>query len=118
MWANISGAVSSNYSISSVQSSHNGYYRVSATNTQGTVTSTSSRLVYYDTASKPITNYLYVASSNVFKMTQLEVPDYEYIVQASTDLSNWVAIATNTVPFTNFFSASNGYRFYKSKFVQ
>ena len=56
-----------------------------------------------------LTVYPSVASSLVkvaapvagqYAMAVSGVPGYKYVVQASTDLVNWISVQTNTSPFT------------------
>ena len=47
------------------------------------------------------------------------VPGYNYVVQASTDLVNWVPVQTNTAPFTfvDTNASQFGQRFYRSVYA-
>jgi hypothetical protein len=47
------------------------------------------------------------------------VPGYAYVVQTSTDLSNWTSIVTNVAPFTCLDGSSDGLqcRFYRALYV-
>jgi hypothetical protein len=97
--ANITGATSTSYSITGVQTTAAGNYTVVASNTSGSVTSavaTLTVLVSQATlGSSTVTN-------NTFKFTISQVSGLNYIVQANTNLAttNWVALTTNTAPFT------------------
>ena len=57
-------------------------------------------------------------TNNSFRFTVSEVSGLNYIVQANTNLSttNWIAIATNTAPFTITDTAltNNPQRFYRA----
>lgn len=96
---NISGATSSSYTITSVQTNHAADYVVVASNASGSVTSQVAVLTVLTsqaTLSGP------TVTNNTFRMTVAQVSGLNYIVQANTNLSttNWVAMATNTAPFT------------------
>lgn len=112
---NISGATSSSYSITSVQTNHAANYTVVATNTSGSVTSVVAVLTVLTseaTLSGPI------VTNNTFQLTVSLVSGLNYIIQANTNLSttNWISIATNTAPFTLTDTAftNNPQRFYRA----
>jgi hypothetical protein len=122
-WSDISGATATTYTISSVQSTNDGYYRLYATNAHGTAVSSAAKLDYFSTGAQPITDLLSTASGFEFK--QPEVQGYTYVFYASTNVaapfSNWVAVLTN-VAGTNFITDAGAtnypQRFYRSKLVQ
>lgn len=113
--ANISGATSSSYTITGVQTSHAGNYTVIASNSSGSVTSTVASLTVLTsqaTLSGP------VVTNNTFKFTVSQVSGLNYVIEANTNLSttNWIAIVTNTAPFTLTDTAftNNPQRFYRA----
>jgi len=112
---NISGATSSNYTITGVQTNHAGNYTVVASNTSGSVTSQVAVLTVLTsqaTLSGPL------VTNNTFRFTISQVSGLNYIIQGNTNLSttNWVSIITNTAPFTITDTAftNNPQRFYRA----
>jgi len=63
-----------------------------------------------------------LVTNNTFKFTISQVSGLRYIVQANTNLgtTNWVAISTNTAPFTITDTAFTNYpqRFYRALYRQ
>ncbi len=114
---NIVSATSTNYTIPNVQPGHEGNYTVVASNSYSSTTSSNVFLKYYPTATTPIHSPLY--TNNSFSLKIDNVPRYNYIIQASTNLSDWISIYTNVVPFTftDTTAANYPYRFYRSQFV-
>lgn len=54
-----------------------------------------------------------------FTLTVSGVPGYQYVIQASTNLVDWVSVKTNTAPFT-FVDTNAGQfnrRFYRSVYI-
>lgn len=60
------------------------------------------------------------ATNGQFHFTLVGATGFTWIVQASTDLSNWISLATNTVPFTFTDTNTAGLpqRFYRARFSQ
>ncbi len=112
---NISGATSSSYTITGVQTNHAANYTVVASNSSGSVTSQVAVLTVLTsqaTLSGP------VVTNNTFQMTVSQVSGLNYIIQGNTNLSttNWIAIGTNTAPFTitDATFTNNPQRFYRA----
>jgi len=63
-----------------------------------------------------------LVTNNMFKFTISQVSGLNYIVQANTNLgtTNWVAISTNTAPFTIMDTAFTNcpQRFYRALYRQ
>jgi hypothetical protein len=110
---NISGATSSTYTKSNVQSTDVGNYTVVASNSAGSVTSATAVLGVYNSASATLASFTYTTTQFQFSITG--VPGYSYSVQASTDLINWTTVGSGTSPFTFTDTAvgSYAYRFYR-----
>ncbi len=114
---NIPGAISSNYTISAVQTNNAGDYTVVASNTSGSVTSAVATLTVLTSAAtfgSPI-----FTTNNAFLVTVLRETNLTYIIQASTNLNsstNWVSIFTNVAPFTLTNTAATNYpqRFFRA----
>jgi hypothetical protein len=97
--ASISGATATSYTINGIQPSATGNYAAVASNSSGSVTSLVAQLtvlVSQATLSSP------VVTNNTFQMTVSQVNGLSYIVQVNTNLGSayWVALTTNTAPFT------------------
>ncbi len=115
--ANITGATSSSYTINPVGTNNAGNYVVVASNTSGSSTSIVAVLTVLTSqatfSGENVTN-------NTFKLTIGQVSGLNYIVQANTNLNttNWVALSTNTAPFTFTDTAftNNAQRFYRALF--
>jgi hypothetical protein len=93
-----------------------GTYRLIASNSSGSVTSEVSTVVYFPSGAWPLGAGSWTNST--FKFSQDHVAGYQYIVFGTTNLVDWVALKTNTVPFTfTDDSATNYlYRFYRTQF--
>ncbi|MBM3884093.1 MAG: immunoglobulin domain-containing protein [Verrucomicrobia bacterium] len=104
---NISGATSSGYTISNVEASHAGSYTVIVTNSAGSVTSAAAALGVYDSATATLGAVSVTGSGIEFDVTG--VPSYTYVIQASTNLTSWVPVYTNTSPFTFSYTITTNY---------
>ena len=115
--ANISGATSASYTISTVQTNNAGGYTVVASNTSGSVTSAVATLTVL-TSAATFGSPAYT-TNNEFLVTVLRETNLNYIIQASTNLNsstNWVSIFTNVAPFTLTNTAATNYpqRFFRA----
>jgi hypothetical protein len=110
----ITGATSSSYTKSSVTTNDTGNYTVVASNSVGSATSAAAVLTVYNSAAATLSASAY--TNNQFKFSLAGVPAYSYIIQASTNLTNWTSIYTNTSPFTFTDASATNYphRFYKA----
>jgi hypothetical protein len=113
--SNITGATASIYTITGVQTNNAGNYTTVASNSSGSATSAVAVLtvlISQATLSGP------VVTNNLFQFTVSHVTGLNYIIQANTNLgsTNWVAISTNTAPFTFSDTAftNNPQRFYRA----
>jgi hypothetical protein len=116
--SNIPGATSSSFAISSISTNDAGNYSLVASNSYGSTNSAPAALTVLTsqaTLSAPI------VTNNAFQLTVSEVTGLRYAVQANTNLTttNWVAIATNTAPFTVSDSTftNNPMRFYRALYL-
>jgi len=111
---NITGATSSSYTKNNVTTNDTGNYTVVASNSVGSATSATAVLTVYNSAAGTLSASTY--TNNQFKFSLTGVPGYSYVIQASTNLTSWTSIYTNTSPFTfTDASATNyPYRFYKA----
>ena len=92
-----------------------GIYSVTVTNLAGSVTSSNAILSVYSSAVPVLSGILFDANNN-FSFTVAGVPGFNYAVQSSTNLIDWVPLLTNTSPFTftDTNTASFQQQFYRS----
>lgn len=117
---NISGATYANYTNTNPQSATTNApttynYTAIASNSSGNVTSLVARVTVYPSATAIMSDYGYLTGDK-FKLTVTGIPGYNYIVQATTDFTNWVSLQTNTSSFsyTNGVTTNYPYRFFRS----
>jgi hypothetical protein len=112
----ISGATGTNYTVATMTTNHAGTYRLIATNSSGSVTSEISTVVYFPSGAWPLGAGYW--TNNLFNFPQEHVVGYQYIVFGTTNLVDWIALKTNTVPFTftDDFATNYPYRFYRTEF--
>lgn len=95
-----------------------GTYSVTITNLAGSVTSSNAILSVYATAAATLGGYSF-SSDKGFQFQVAGVPGFNYAVQESTNLIDWVSLMTNTSPFvfmdTN--AASFPQQFYRTLYV-
>jgi hypothetical protein len=114
--ANLVAATNATLILNGVTTNQAGTYSVMVSNIAGATNSNPATLTVYATAAANVTPA--VPGGGQFGLTIAGVPGYHYVVQASTDLVNWVSIQTNTAPFT-FVDPKAGQfsqRFYRSIF--
>jgi len=114
--ANLAAATNATLTLNGVTTNQAGTYSVMVSNIAGATNSNPATLTVYATAAANVTPA--VPGGGQFGLTIAGVPGYHYVVQASTDLVNWVSIQTNTAPFT-FVDPKAGQfsqRFYRSIF--
>jgi hypothetical protein len=114
--ANISGATNETYSVSSAQFSDDADYVVVASNSQGSATSTVSSVFVFNSAAAWIDELDY--GTNVISFDITGVPDYTYVIQASTNLVDWSPVYTNVSPFTFSYTITTNFphRFFRAKY--
>jgi len=67
----------------------------------------------------PVTLGAAVHVGQQFKFNVAGVSGYQYVVQISSNLVNWISVLTNTAPFTYTDSAATGpKRFYRTQYLQ
>jgi hypothetical protein len=113
---NISGATSSGYTKSNIQTNDGGGYTVVASNTSGSNTSIVAQLTVLTTAAT--FGSAAWTTNNTFQLSVARETNFNYIVQANTNLNttNWIAITTNMVLFTFTDTTASNYpmRFYRA----
>jgi hypothetical protein len=95
--ANLASATNATLALSNVTTNQAGAYTVAVSNAAGSTNSTASLLVYPTAAATLATA---AHASGQFALTVSGVSGYQYVVQASTNMVNWVPLQTNTAPFT------------------
>ena len=111
---NVTGANNRILSFASVALTDAGSYRVFVTNPNGTQLSDTATLSVY-TSTVPQLAFSYSNSTATINLTG--VPGYNYAIQASTNLVNWLPLQTSTSPFT--FTDTNRFdkRFYRGAYL-
>ncbi len=103
--------------LTNVQSANAGVYTVVITNMAGTVTSTNAILAVSGGGSSPPQVSAQAFGNGMFSLTVSGGSGSDFIVQASTNLVDWIGIYTNlsTTPFTwsDSNAANFGLRFYR-----
>jgi alpha-tubulin suppressor-like RCC1 family protein len=95
---NLDGATNATLTLNSVTMNQAGEYSVTVTNTTGSVTSSNAILSVYATAAATLDGYSF-SGDNGFQFQVAGVPGFNYAVQDSTNLIDWVSLLTNTAPF-------------------
>jgi hypothetical protein len=113
---NLTSATNSALTLSKITTNQAGIYSVTASDSSGSTSRAATLTVYATAAAKlaPATH-----ASGQYALTVAGVPGYKYVVQASTNLVNWVPMQTNTAPFT-FVDTNAGkfrQRFYRSVYA-
>jgi len=83
----------------------------------GETTISSATLTVYPTAAATLVPATH--ASGQYAVAVAGIPGYNYVVQASTDLINWVPVQTNTAPFTFVDTNAGAFRqrFYRSVYA-
>ena len=92
-----------------------GVYSVTVTNLAGSVTSSNAILSVYSSTVPALSGLSFDADNN-FSFTVAGVPGFNYAVQSSTNLVDWLPLLTNTSPFTFTDTNTAGFQqqFYRS----
>ena len=117
---NIDGETNAALTLNTVNTNQSGIYTVVITNSFGSVTSSNAVLSVYATAVATFNAFSLSDSSANFQFTVGGVPGFNYAVECSSNLIDWVSLITNTSPFdfsdTN--TPGNPQRFYRIRQVQ
>jgi hypothetical protein len=113
---NLPAAAGSSLTLSNITTNQAGIYSVAASDGHYTTSQEATLTVYAAAVAKlaPAAH-----ASGQYALAVAGVPGYQYVVQASTDLVNWVPVQTNTAPFT-FVDTNAGkfsQRFYRSVYA-
>jgi hypothetical protein len=114
---NITGANSTNYTISSMSSGDEGAYTLFATNSVGSATSQSAYVKFFAEGSQPLEQPAW--TNGVFQVPFNHVSGYWYVIYGTTNYVDWTPIQTNQVPFTFSDSTATNfpYKFYRAEFL-
>jgi pectate lyase len=98
----VPNATNSVLTLSAVQAANAGAYSVLITNLAGPVTSTNASLTVTSAmpAAPQLSNPAY--TNGIFSLTVNGDPGHDYIVQVSTNLTDWTSIFTNSLPALPF----------------
>jgi hypothetical protein len=113
---NLTSATGSALTLSKITTNQAGIYSVTAAGISGS-TSRAATLTVYATAAAKLAPAAH--ASGQYALTVAGVTGFKYVVQASTNLVNWVPMQTNTAPFT-FVDTNAGkfrQRFYRSAYA-
>jgi Immunoglobulin domain len=117
---NISGATLSSLSLTNVQLTNSGSYQATVSNPAGSATSTSAQL----TVNVPSVQFgpVTLLSNGQVQVTFNGVPGTEYLIEASTNLTNWKPIDvlldnTNPVTFIDLDAQQYTNRYYRARAV-
>jgi hypothetical protein len=112
--AEIPSATNTVLSLMNITANQAGVYSVTVSDVTGLTTNITINLVVFTTATATLTRPTYTAGRYTFAVSG--VKDFEYIVEASTNLVDWVLIQTNTAPFNCIDTDANHFaqRFYRS----
>jgi len=113
---NLASAIGQALTLNKITTNQAGIYSVTATDGYVSTSQAATLTVYATAAAKlaPATH-----ASGQYALAVAGVPGYKYVVQASTNLVNWVPMQTNTAPFT-FVDANAGkfrQRYYRSVYA-
>src|SRR6266545_6169753 len=105
----IDGATNTSYTISNVQASDAGDYTFVVSNSADIVTSAVATLGVYNSATATIGSVTVTGNGIQFSVTG--VPNYTYVIQASTNLTSWASVHTNVSPFTFSCTITTDYQY-------
>lgn len=118
---NLASSTNSTLTLSNISTNQAGIYSVTAVAVSSSgsrsTTSQTATLTVYATAAPKLAPVSHV--SGQYALALAGVPGFKYVVQASTNLVNWVPLQTNTAPFT-FVDGNAGsfrQRFYRSVYA-
>jgi hypothetical protein len=113
---NLPLAVRSVLTLSKVTTNQAGTYSIMVSNRTVSTNSTA-KLTVYATAAATLASTAH--ADGQYALIVAGVPGYKYVVQASTNMVNWVPVQTNTAPFTFVDANASQFsqRFYRSVYA-
>jgi Immunoglobulin domain len=115
---NIAAATNAVLTLSNVTAAQAGTYYVNVSNSAGSTNSVMVSLTVYSTMAATLVPASHLIGQ--FALNISGVTNYPYVVQASTNLVDWVSVQTNTAPFTFVDSNASQFsqRFYRAVLQQ
>jgi hypothetical protein len=115
---NLGGATNVTLMLTNVTADQAGVYSVTITNMAGSVTSSNAVLSVYATTAATL-NGCSFACDNGFLFQVAGIPGFNYAVQVSTNLIDWVSLITNASPFcfTDANATNSPQQFYRTFYV-
>lgn len=115
--ANISGATNDVLLLADIGLTNGGHYAVEASNVLGSVISSNALLSVYASAASVLNGFSLSQTGSV-EFSVSGVPGFNYTVEASTNLIDWVPLMTSNSPFIFTDTSANlPQRFYRSIYV-
>jgi hypothetical protein len=93
----IAGATNATLTLNSITPAQAGSYAVTVSNDAGSTNSSAANLMVYSTTAATLNAASHISGQFAFTVTG--VTNYQYVVQTSTNLTDWVSVETNIVPF-------------------
>jgi hypothetical protein len=112
---NLPSATGSTLTLNNVTTNNAGTYFVTVTNIGGTVASSNVTLAVYPTTVPVLTLVSYTDHQCTVQLNG--VPTYNYSIQASSDLFDWVSLVTNASPFTFTDTNRFDHQFYRGRYL-
>ena len=115
---NLAGETNATLQLSNATADQVGWYVVTVTNMAGMVTSTPARLMVYTTAAA-VLNVPSSSTGGQFQFSITGVPGFNYAIEASTNMVDWMPLATNMSPFTFVDGDATNFpaRYYRSVYL-
>ena len=115
---NLVDATNATLTLNNITLDQAGTFSVTVTNIVGSITSSNAVLSVYATAAATLNAFSF-SGDNGFQFQVAGVPGFNYAVQESTNLMDWVPLITNTSPFgfTDTNTAGSQLQFYRTIYV-
>jgi alpha-tubulin suppressor-like RCC1 family protein len=115
---NLVDATNATLTLNNITPDQAGTYSVTVTNLAGSVTSSNAILSVYATAAATLGGYSFSGDTG-FQFQVAGVPGFNYAVQESTNLIDWISLITNTAPFsfTDANATNSPQQFYRTLYV-
>ena len=115
---NLAGQTGPELTIKNVSTKQTGLYSVSVSNVAGSTNSVPAQLVVQSTPAASLTSA--IQTHGQFGFAVSGVTGYKYVVQASSDLVNWVSVETNTAPFnySDLTASQHNQRYYRAYYLK
>jgi hypothetical protein len=104
----LAAATNALLTLTNVTPAQAGTYYVKVSNSVGSTNSSPAELTVYPTTAATLTAA--APAGGQFAMSVGGIPNYQYVVQASTNLVDWVSVQTNTAPFSYVDSDASQFR--------